>query len=418
MRKPLIIAIMCFAAALAASAQVPTKIFDPSFKSVQVYYPENAYAPPIIQLGSDEYVLVSFDEMTVEHQYLRYSLVHCNADWTPSQLFDAEYVDGFNYANIDNFEYSSGTFSHFVHYSFTVPNEDMKISKSGNYLVKVYPEDDPDNILLQTGFFVCDKSISATMDVTSRTDLSYNREHQQLSAIINTLNFDVRDPYNDLFLYFTQNSRLDNQVVVDKPLMVNATEIEYDHTKNLIFTAGNEFRRIETVDVTTINMGVQRLEYIDPYYHATLEVDQPRFDSGYLYDQTQYGRFTIRNRLVDNHDTMADYIVTHFALNTEGPLEGGKIYLDGEFTNHQFTPEFMMRYDSDSGMYLTDLLLKQGAYNYQYLWVPDGSATGYTAKIEGDKYQTVNEYLLRVYYRHPGDRYDNLIGYALVFSGT
>lgn len=110
-------------------------------------------------------------------------------------------------------------------------------------------------------------------------------------------------------------------------------------------------------------------------------------------------------------------MVTHFILNTAGPVQGGKIYINGEFTYNLFSPTTLMKYDAATGCYTCDLLLKQGAYNYQYLFVPDGSATGLTARIEGDKYQTVNEYLVRVYHRRQGERYDRFIGYGIAFSG-
>ena len=63
------------------------------------------------------------------------------------------------------------------------------------------------------------------------------------------------------------------------------------------------------------------------------------------------------------------------------------------------------------------MLLKQGAYTYQYLYVPPGSERGFTALVEGNKYQTVNEYLIKVYHRRRGERYDRLIATGAVFSG-
>ena len=417
MKKRFCIMMVVAAAALAAAGQAPCDIFSPSIRSVKTQLLTNAYMPPIMVLGTDEQILVSFDDMAVEHQYLRYSVVHCDANWQPSDLLESEYVSGFNYANITEYAYSSSTFSHYVHYEFTLPNEDIDISKSGNYLVKVYPEDDSDAVLFQAGFYVSENKVTLSMDVTSRTDMTYNNKHQQVSAKVNMEDFDVRDPYNDLNLVVTQNSRRDTEVMLNRPFMVSGNEVEYDHMKSLIFMAGNEFRRMEMVDVNTINMGVERIVYAHPLYHAELCVDEPRCNSEYLYDSTQYGRFTIRNRLAEYSETMAEYMITHFTLNTGGPLEGGKIYLDGEFTNHLLAPDYMMRYDSSSGTYMCEILLKQGAYNYQYLWVPNGDTKGYTAKIEGDKYETVNEYFGRVYYRTPNDRYDRLIAYNLVYSG-
>ena len=42
---------------------------------------------------------------------------------------------------------------------------------------------------------------------------------------------------------------------------------------------------------------------------------------------------------------------------------------------------------------------------------------GLTSAIEGDKYQTINEYVVKIYYRPMGERYDRFIGYATAYSG-
>lgn len=394
-----------------------TQTFDSNFRSLQIKLAGNDYFPAIITNGHDDHIKISFDELKEDVSYLRYSLVHCNADWQPSDLVDSEYVDGFNYANIEDYEFSSGTFSHFVHYTFSLPNENMKLLISGNYLVKVYREDNPEVTLLQARFSVCENAVSVSPKLTSRTDIDYNAQHQQLSFDVNIKNYTVRDIYNDLKVYVSQNSRLDNEIFINRPMMATAKVATFDHLRNLIFPAGNEFRRIETVATNYRTMGVDNMEYHHPYYHATLRTDAPRTNEPYIYDQTQMGRFTIRNAEADNSSTGADYIITHFRLNTGGPITGGKIYLDGEFTNHLFNTYSLMKYDASTGCYASDMLLKQGAYNYQYLYVPDGSDIAYTSKIEGDKFQTVNEYLIRVYNRKPGERYDRFIGYGIIFSG-
>jgi hypothetical protein len=76
-----------------------------------------------------------------------------------------------------------------------------------------------------------------------------------------------------------------------------------------------------------------------------------------------------------------------------------------------------MKYDTASGCYVADIMLKQGAYNYMYLWVPDGTSMGQTSKIEGDHFEAVNEYLVMVYDHPMGERYDRLVGYGVVYSG-
>ena len=393
-----------------------TQVADSRFKSLQVHLAGNAYFPPIITLNGEDKIKISFDELNEERSYLRYSVVHCNADWQPSDLLESEYVSGFNYADITDYKFSMGTLCHYVHYSFTLPNDEINFLVSGNYLVKVYYDDDPDNILLQARFYVSENAVSVGTSVTSRTDIDYNNKHQQVSFVIDTKDYHIRNMYSDIKAFVSQNSRIDNEVMVDRPLMVSGKKITYDHNKNLIFEAGNEFRRMETVAQHGISMNVEKMTFHHPFYHAQLFTDHIRDNEPYIYDRTQMGRFTIRSSEATDSDNGAEYIMTHFTLDTGGQLSNGDIYLNGEFTNNLFTPATLMKYDPSTGLYTTNLLLKQGAYNYQYLFVPHISTQGYSS-IEGNKYQTVNEYLVRVYHRDPSARYDRLIGFGLTFSG-
>ena len=149
-----------------------------------------------------------------------------------------------------------------------------------------------------------------------------------------------------------------------------------------------------------------------------LGVDEPRNEVQYLYDKTQFGRFTVRNAEAFGESAVqADYMITHFTLDTGGKLNGGNVWLYGEMVNGYPASQAMMKYDASEGCYTADLLLKQGAYNYMYLWVPDGTTVGQTARIEGDHYETVNEYLVKVYDRPIGERYDHFVGYGVVYSG-
>ena len=393
-----------------------TQVADSRFKSLQVRLAGNDYFPPIITLNGEDKIKISFDELNEERSYLRYSVVHCNADWQPSDLLESEYVSGFNYADITDYKFSMGTLCHYVHYSFTLPNDEINFLVSGNYLVKVYYDDDPDNILLQARFYVSENAVSVGTSVTSRTDIDYNNKHQQVSFVIDTKDYHIRNMYSDIKAFVSQNSRIDNEVMVDRPLMVSGKKITYDHNKNLIFEAGNEFRRMETVAQHGISMNVEKMTFHHPFYHAQLFTDHIRDNEPYIYDRTQMGRFTIRSSEATDSDNGAEYIMTHFTLDTGGQLSNGDIYLNGEFTNNLFTPATLMKYDPSTGLYTTNLLLKQGAYNYQYLFVPHISTQGYSS-IEGNKYQTVNEYLVRVYHRDPAARYDRLIGFGLTFSG-
>lgn len=401
----------------AQKVDTEVRIFNKNIHSLKVAPVDKPYGVPILSLEADNQLNVNFDLIDYDVHYLRYSIKHCNADWQPSQLIESEYVSGFNQADITDYAQSEGTFTHYFNYNFVFPNEDMQILKSGNYLLSVFEQDAPDKILFQTRFSVCEHTVNVAVETTSRTDIDYNNGHQQVSFEVSYKPGTINDPYGELTAIVTQNSRTDNAVVVNKPMMVGGNKVTYDHNPALIFNAGNEYRRMETVHVNSLNMGVSRIQYFEPYYHATVATDLPRNETQYLYDQTQYGRFTIRNAEATDSYYQSDYMITHFTLEPTVLLPKGKLYLQGEFTQGLPPSATLMNYEPESGTYTCDIMLKQGHYNYQYLFVPDGTKVGQTSYIEGDKYQTINEYLVKVYDRPMGERYDHFVGYGIAYSG-
>ncbi len=419
-RHAILLACCCLTLAVMGQDRVDTRplIYDNNVRSLKVSLASNMYIPPVLMMKGDDQLIVSFDYLDYDVHYLRYSVTHCNADWQPSQLVESEYVTGFNYADIDDYAQSEATYVHYYNYQFSLPNPDMEFLVSGNYLLTVYEQDNSDDILFQTRFSVCEGTVGVYPQVTSRTDVEYNNRFQQVSFDVRYKPGQIQDPYSELTCLVSQNSREDNAVKVTRPMMVAVDHVTYDHNRDLIFPAGNEFRRFETVNAHNINMGVHSIRYYEPIYHATLLMDEPRNEVQYLYDKTQFGRFTIRNAETRGESAVeADYMITHFTLDAGGKLNGGNVFLYGEFVNGYPASRLLMNYDASSGLYTAELLLKQGAYNYMYLWVPDGTSMGQTSRIEGDHYETVNEYLVKVYDRPMGERYDHLIGYGVAYSG-
>lgn len=381
-------------------------------RSLRIVNPLDPYGPPVLRLGSGDVLAVNFDVLSDDRDYLRYRLVHCRADWSPSNLVDSEFLDGFNEGEITDYRFSEATLVHYVNYNFTIPNADVAPLLSGNYLLQIYPESDPDDVWAQCRFMVCEDKVGISGNVTSRTDVDYNAAHQQLELAIDTRESGVADPFNDLFVVVQQNGRLDNEVALRQPLRMSGTTSIYEHQPQLLFEAGNEYRRMETVSTQFPPMGVESVEFINPYYYHILATDEPRADSQYLYDETQKGRFVIHEYNSSDPDVQADYTVVVFSLDM--PYDPDTmVFLDGDFTMRRFDENSRMQYNRERGRYERVMLLKQGAYNYQYLTVPAGARRGYTAAVEGDKYQTLNEYTVKVYERKPGSRSDRLLGVAL-----
>lgn len=401
----------------ATAVDTSTGVFDERIRTLEVRSSNDRLTTgtPMIVLGSNDAVNIDFDVLTDDREYLRYEIIHCNADWQPSTLNYLEYLDGFNEGSIDDYAFSSATTVPYVHYRLTIPNPDLTPRLSGNYYVRIYDENNPDETLLRTRFCISEQTAPISVFATSRTDVDYNRSHQQLTVTVDAERTPVADLFNDAVLVIEQNGRTDNVRRIAHPLRVSGRKMIYEHQPDLIFKAGNEYRRFETVSNQWTGMGVEAIEYHAPYYNHYLYVDQPRNETQYLYDQTLKGGFVIREYNSDHGEVDADYVVVHFALEIP-EIPNADIYIDSDIFGRRFSPETRMVYNRASGRYERAMLIKQGAYSYQYLTVAPGASEGHATQIEGDKYQTSNQYTILFYTRVPGERYDRLIGHVIFFT--
>ena len=398
---------------LRSEVDTTTGIFDRRFRTLKTEVEDNFMSPPVIRLGTNDRILVKFDEIGEDNSYLEYRLIHCDADWQPSRLIESEYLEGFNSVRIEDYAYSTATFVHYVNYLIAFPNEELQIKHSGNYLLQVYDPERPEETLLQTRFQVTENIARIEGNVTSRTDMGHNTYWQQLAFEIDCQGIGEFNPYQDIIVYVTQNNREATKRRIMTPLRVSGDKIIYEHLNDLVFGASNEYRRFESVSDSFPGMRVDSLRYMGSNYHVWLKVDEPRQSASYSYDQTQHGRFLVREYNSTDSDIGADYITVHFLLECP-ELPSYDIYLDGEFTHDRMDKENQLTYDHRVGGYVAEVPLKQGAYNYQYVTRSRQTGEISTSTIEGDKYETLNEYGIAVYFRPPGARADRLISYRIL----
>lgn len=359
--------------------------------------------PPVVDMSADETIEFSFDEMSHRYHRFTYFIQHCDAKWQPSDILESEYLDGFNDQPIDDWENSLNTTFDYTHYRLTIPNNDVSLKLSGNYRLSIR-EDGREVAYFRFCLSEGRHMLSAT--VSGNTDIDAHDSHQQIDMTVNYAGITVRDPDTELYTVVMQNRRTDNQVLNPTPTYDTGNRLTYEHCRELIFPAGNEFRRFEVVNMYEYYMNVDRISYHDPFYHATLMEDTRRH--AYKFDEDHNGRYLIRYNQASDSDTEADYLFVHFNLKSE-ELTGGKLYIYGHFNAGSLNSKYEMEYNSREKCYQATVLLKQGAYDYQYLWVPDSDITGQTKPTEGDWYETGNEYLILLYYRQRGSRYDRLV---------
>lgn len=397
---------MAFAIAIIANAQLSAS-FSPRIKTLQVLPNGIWNEQPIIFMGGRNHVEISFDDLQASHERYTYSITHCNADWTKSDLLVSEYMTGFNDQILEDYEPAIGTEIDYCHYYFSLPNEETKLLVSGNYRVDIF-EDGEDEPIAQACFSILEPRVGVSLEASANTDIDSYSTHQQVSFSINYSGFHISNPTTELKTVVMQNRRWDNHVEGVQPTFMRINQLIYEHQRKLIFPAGNEFRRFEMLDEYVPTLRVEHMEYNEPYYHATVYTDEQRVN--YLYDEDHNGRYLIRNSENENNDTESDYFFTHFTLQMP-KLAGGDVYLFGDLTDHRYAEDYKMEYNLLDHQYELALPLKQGHYDYMYMFLHDGDEVGQTGPTEGDFHQTENEYCVLVYYRPTGQRYDQLIGY-------
>ncbi len=401
-----------------ASEQLKTEVLDERFKSLRAYTFSAPYGPgiPVLKTGNPGELIVEFDILADEREFLRYELLHCDYDWKRSGLSDFEAIEGMNEGRIDDYEFSMSTTVPYVHYRLAFPDGELIPKVSGNYVIRIYNEADPEETLANVRFRVSEESALIGSEVTTRTDIDYNREHQQLSLSVDTERSGVGDMFNEVFTVIEQNGRTDGAHVLTKPLRVSGRTLIYEHLNDLIFEAGNEYHRFETVSNHQTGMGVDRIEYHAPYYNHYLNTDTPRRNTSYLYDETLHGAFVVREYNSEESDVEADYVVVHFSLEMP-EMDNADVFIDSDAFQRNLSPESRMVYNRATGRYEKAALLKQGAYSYRYVVVPTGGKGGKENSVDGNKFQTLNVYDISVYTRRPGERYDRLIGTRSFISG-
>lgn len=385
------------------------EILDKNIASLQVVANNDWLSLPIITLNSNDFVNISFDDLTHEYHRYCYKIEHCEADWqTSSALFESDYIDGFASGNtIDDVQESTNTVQLYTHYKISFPNNKCRPKISGNYRVTIYDENDEKHVVCRAYFMIVEPSMAVQLNVTTNTDIDINGKHQQVEMAIDYGNNIVSNPQTQIKTVVMQNSRWDNAVINAHPQYIKANGLQWIHCKDYIFDGGNEYRKFETLDVTHTTMGLESINWDGHNYHAWIWTDEPR--PSYIYDKDANGAFLIRNSDNIDNDVNSDYIITHFRLKT--PQTADPIYINGFFTNDRFLPQYEMKWNEKNQQYEGELLLKQGYYSYQYLMMkPEGKLK--PVPSEGNFYQTENTYQALIYFKANGDRTDRLVGYT------
>lgn len=388
-----------------------------NIQTVLLYKAGFELSPPIIQLGTADKLVLSFDDLDAEHKSFKYTLIHCDAYWNVSTLQQMEYLDGFFEDRIDDYKYSFNTTVPFVNYVLVFPTEYLRLKKSGNYIIKVYLGPDTDeNVVLTRRFMVSDPKVNFTGNIGNTVDLHLRYTHQQVNFKLTPDNYQLTETHRDLHVFIQQNGRWDNMMQNIQPRLISGGVYDFSQMPGLAFEGGNEFRYF---DMKTLQYNTDRmksLQYTTEGYQVILQTDMPRAYSNFRSEEDINGRRLISVNHAQDSYTEGDYAWVHFLLPYQEPLDNGNLYVFGALSDWQFRPENLMRYNYELKAYEAKIFLKQGYYNYIYAFLENNKNTGDITLIEGSFWETENEYTILIYHRRQGDVYDQLVGVGYLNS--
>ncbi len=357
---------------------------------------------PIIR--QNESFRLSFDDLLAQDNDYYYRIKYYNKDWTPSTLFQNQYLTGFDNQRIDNFKSSYGTLQRYNNYTVSLPNENTQFKVSGNYMIEIYNA--YDELMFARKFLIYEDKAQVQLGVYPAQNIAQLRSHQNLQFTINPL-FSVRNPKNDLSVLLLQNDQWNSRILAPAPQYNNGNSLVYRYNEETQFEGGNEYLNFDTKDLRAATQNISYVNKGELYEHY-LYTNAPRKNLPYTYYPDINGNFLIQTLQGEDPDTEADYTEVYFSLAKQYALKEEEIYIYGKFNNYALTEENRMIYNPSLEIYEGILLLKQGFYNYKYVEVQDENLI--KNSISDSHSQTENLYTVLVYHRGIGQMYDALIG--------
>ncbi|NTV83440.1 MAG: DUF5103 domain-containing protein, partial [Bacteroidales bacterium] len=261
-------------------------VYRDNIKTVLMYKAGFELSPPIIELLSGEKLILSFDDMEGDYKQYRYTVVHCDAFWNKSDLQQMEYINGFFDDFIDNYTYSFNTTIPYVNYKVSFPNEDIRITKSGNYILRVFLDSDRDeNLVLTHRFMVYEPQVTVEGRIANSVDLNLRYTHHQVSFRILGGNYQLSDTYRNLHVAVMQNGRWDNLIKNVQPRNIIGNEFNYSLVDELVFPANNEYRYFDMKTLLYNTDRMQSLQYTAEGYQVYIMTDMPRNRGNYIYEE-------------------------------------------------------------------------------------------------------------------------------------
>lgn len=417
---------MVFMACMVKVAARPVRSLDDYYDDNHIRYENHIYrkeiktvvlgrqgfemSAPIIELHSDQKLNLEFDDLQSQVKDYYYAYIHCDANWKRSDLVETQYLNGYSEDKINSYTYSFNTLQKYIHYSLSFPNQNMEPTISGNYILLVFEDYNRENIVLTQRFMIIDYKLDVKSRCHRATLGSERESRQEVDFSIEHGGYPISNPIGDIKVMIRQNNNWHMAIEGLKPLFISENVLDYNYDEENVFDGGNEFRPFDIRSLRLRTEFVEAISYDASMNHVVLKTDQSKEGKVYFFENDINGKYAIRNTDGRNNTIEADYAAVHFRLEYPNALVNGNVYISGDLTNYDYNEDSKMKYNADEGVYETDLYLKQGYYNYQYIFLKDGTSMPDIGLFEGNHADTENDYTILVYHRPAGSRYDMLVG--------
>lgn len=392
------------------------KVSMKSIGSVQFFLQNNPTTLPIIELNATSVLELHFDEWGKVPRNFFYTFLLCNADWSPAQLTPFDYIRGFQQNRIGQYRVSSLTRTPYVHYQANLPERSALPSRSGNYLLVVYADGDPQKIAFTKRFWVVDNQLTVFAQVQEPFDISKARTHQKIQFEVNAAKLSLASP-RQISVTVLQNGRWDNARTGLQPSFIRGNQLAFNPESETVFPAGKEYRWLDFQSFRFLSDRMADIDRTQDPVLVAVKPDQARGSLRYAYFRDFNGYTQMGTTDAPNPWWQGDYgwVVFNFVPANGKAFPDKDVFLLGALSGNLLNDSTKMQWNSEKMVYQKSLLLKQGYYNYCYATGKPG-LPGESQWTEGDHWETENEYHLFVYYRSLGGRHDELLAVKTINS--
>jgi hypothetical protein len=404
----LILSILFFFIFISIKAQEMSEV-HPAYNIKSIAFIQGGQSVvPIFRLG-DSFRLI-FDDLYGDEANYYYTITHCDYDWKKSQLNLNEYISGLDNQRIIDYENSFNTLQLYSHYRLSFPNQFTRgFLVSGNYIIKILNNNQ--EVVFSRKFILYEEIVAVPTQVKNPRDVKFITQKHNLEFTIKPNSLLLQDPVKNVKVMLLQNGIFNTAITNIKPMFTLGTDLIYRYDKETQFWAGNEFLAFDNKDIRVALNGVRRIDSQGGIYNTYLYTNPARANVPYTFFPDANGLFLPRNINATTNDAVeADYSWIFFSLSAPSYFGKKDIYITGMFNNYALIPEFKMEYNKTSGLYEKAIILKQGFTNYQFTLADSNGKVDFENAIDGNFFQTENNYDVLVYYRANNDRYDRVIG--------